>query len=254
MKKILKIMLLAALLLTSACSKNETSEDVLVVGFDDTFAPMGFKDDNGEIVSFDIDLAKEIGEIIGFEFEFQNIDWDLKEAELENGNIDLIWNGYSITSERQEKILFSDPYMENSQIIIVLSEFGIKTKDELVGKTVSVQKNSSAYESVMKDEGFVNSLKDQAVIQYDTNIDCFNDLVAKRSDAIVVDEVLARYYIKQQDNPEIYYILEEDFGDEEYAISMHKDDEELCNKINNALNEIVESGKYDEIYQRWFKK
>lgn len=254
MKKILTIMLLAALLLTSACSKNETSEDVLVVGFDDTFAPMGFKDDNGEIVGFDIDLAKEIGEITGFEFEFQNIDWDLKETELENGNIDLIWNGYSITSERQEKVLFSDPYMENSQIIIVLSESGIKTKDELFGKTVSVQKNSSAYEAVMKDEGFVNSLKDQTIIQYDTNIDCFNDLVAKRSDAIVVDEVLARYYIRQQDNPEIYYILEEDFGDEEYAIGMRKDDEELCNKINNALNEIVESGKYDEIYQRWFKK
>lgn len=254
MKKILTIMLLAALLLTSACSKNETSEDVLVVGFDDTFAPMGFKDDNGEIVGFDIDLAKEIGEITGFEFEFQNIDWDLKETELENGNIDLIWNGYSITSERQEKVLFSDPYMENSQIIIVLSESGIKTKDELVGKTVSVQKNSSAYEAVMKDEGFVNSLKDQTIIQYDTNIDCFNDLVAKRSDAIVVDEVLARYYIRQQNNPEIYYILEEDFGDEEYAIGMRKDDEELCNKINNALNEIVESGKYDEIYQRWFKK
>lgn len=247
-----------ALLLTvglagcGSSEKDSMEKDKLIAGFDNTFAPMGFKKD-GKNVGFDIDMAKEISKKIGKEIEFQNIDWDLKESELESGSIDLIWNGYSVTEKRKEQVLFSDPYMENRQLIITTDETAITTKADLAGKTVSVQKNSSAYDAVMKDEAFVETLDGGKLTQFDTNNDCFMDLESGRSDAIVVDETLARYYIRQQSNGVNYVYLDENFGAEEYAIGMRKTDKELGKQINKALKELTEDGTYDEIKAKWFR-
>lgn len=246
--------LLMAFTMTACGSEdvNTMDKDRLIIGIDDTFAPMGFKKD-GELVGFDVEMAREVGKKIGKEVEFQNIDWDLKETELESGNIDLIWNGYSITDQRKEQVLFSDPYMENRQMIITTDKTGIKTKADLAGKSVSVQKNSSAYDAVMKDKAFVKSLDGGKPTQFDTNNDCFMDLESGRSDAIVVDETLARYYVKQQNNGINYVYLEENFGTEEYAVGMRKGDRELCKKINAALKELKDDGTYDKIKAEWFK-
>lgn len=238
----------------AGCSKGNTStaeDKTLVIGIDDTFAPMGFKNDKGEIVGFDIEVAKEVAKKIGKEVTFQNIDWDLKETELETGNIDFIWNGYSVTEERKEKVLFSDSYMENRQIIITLNDKEINTKADLAGKVVSVQKNSSAYDAVTNDKEFTKALKNSQPIQFDTNNDCFMDLEAGRSDAIVVDETLARYYMKQQAN-DIYKVLEDNFGTEEYAVGMRKADSELCKSINQAMQEMKDDGSFDKIKATWF--
>ena len=208
---------------------------------------------HGKLVGFDVELAEAVSKKIGKKVEFQNIDWDLKETELESGNIDLIWNGYSITEERKKQVLFSDPYMENRQIIITTDKTGIKTKADIKDKTLSVQKNSSAYDAVMKDKDFVAGLKDGKPTQFDTNNDCFMDLESGRSDAIVVDETLARYYMKQQDNGVNYVVLDENFGKEEYAIGMRKDDTELCKHINKAMQELKDDGTFDNIKDTWFK-
>lgn len=237
----------------TGCSSQPKEKDALVIGIDDTFAPMGFKNDAGEIVGFDVEVAKEVSKKIGKEVTFQNIDWDLKETELETGNIDLIWNGYSVTDERKEKVLFSEPYMKNRQLIITLKDKEINTKADLAGKVVSVQKNSSAYDAVTTDTAFTSSLKDGQPVQYDTNNDCFMDLEAGRSDAIVVDETLARYYMKQQAN-NIYKVLEEDFGTEDYAIGMRKSDTELCESINKAMQELKADGTFDKIKNTWFEE
>lgn len=257
MKKLmLTICALACAFTLTACGSKDTAsgadKDKLVIGIDDTFAPMGFKKD-GKLVGFDVEMAQEVGKKINKEVEFQNIDWDLKETELESGNIDLIWNGYSVTDERKEKVLFSDPYMDNRQLIITTDKTGIKTKADIKGKTLSVQKNSSAYDAVMKDEAFVADLDGGKPTQFDTNNDCFMDLESGRSDAIVVDETLARYYMKQQDNGVKYVVLDENFGSEEYAVGMRKDDTELCKSINTALKELKEDGTYDKIKAEWFK-
>ena len=256
MKKIKMLMLALCCTLTlAACgseTSNEESKEVLTIGIDNTFAPMGFLQD-GELVGFDVELARAVAEKIGVVVEFQNIDWDLKETELDAGNIDLIWNGYSITEKRKEQVLFSDAYMENKQLIITTDQTGIQSKEDLKGKTVSVQKNSSAYDAVMQDTAFVESLDGGKLTQFDTNNDCFMDLESGRSDAIVVDETLARYYMKQQDNGINYVVLDEDFGKEEYAVGMRKDDTELCNKINTALKELKEDGTFDTIKDKWFK-
>ena len=221
-----------------------------VMGMDDTFAPMGFRDEKGNIVGFDVDLAQKAAEEMGIKIECQPIDWTVKESELESGNVDLLWNGFSITPERQKKVLFSDPYMDNRQIIITLKDSPVNSKADLAGKRVTVQGESSALEAVMKDEAFVKALAEPPV-EYATNNECFKDIEAKRCDAIVVDEVLARYYMKQN-GEENYKVLKDNFGEEQFAVGLRKDDVALQEALNKALKTLKDNGTYDEIYSKYF--
>lgn len=228
------------------------AEETLVMGLDDTFAPMGFKDKtSGELVGFDIDLANAVAKKIGKTIEFQSIDWSMKENELNAGNIDMIWNGYSITDERKEVVAFSDPYLDNRQIIIVLADSPINTKADLKDKTVAIQAESSAITAVKAEEGFIDTLKNKELVEFSTNNEAFSDLEAGRSDAVVADETLARYYIHEKGDDK-YKTLEENFGAEEFGIGFRKDDTELVNAVNEALKELKADGTYDEIYSKWF--
>ena len=232
-----------------AAGELDTSK-TYVLGMDDTFAPMGFRDEKGELVGFDVELAQAAAKEMGIKVECQPIDWTVKETELDSGNVDFLWNGYSITPEREKKVLFSDPYMDNRQIIVTLKDSPVNSKADLAGKRVTVQGESSALEAVTKDEAFVNSLAEPPV-EYATNTECFKDIEAKRCDAIVVDEVLARYYMKQngEDN---YKVLEDNFGEEKFAVGMRKDDVALQEALNKALAKLKEDGTYDEIYSKYF--
>ena len=221
-----------------------------VLGMDDTFAPMGFRDEKGNIVGFDVDLAKKAAEEMGIKIECQPIDWTVKESELESGNVDLLWNGFSITPERQKKMLFSDPYMDNRQIIITMKDSPVNSKADLAGKRITVQGESSALEAVMKDDAFVKALAEPPV-EYATNNECFKDIEAKRCDAIVVDEVLARYYMKQN-GEENYKVLKDNFGEEQFAVGMRKDDVALQQALNKALKTLRDNGTYDEIDSKYF--
>ena len=232
-----------------AAGELDTSK-TYVLGMDDTFAPMGFRDEKGELVGFDVDLAQAAAEEMGIKIECQPIDWTVKETELDSGNIDFLWNGYSITPEREKKVLFSDPYMDNRQIIVTLKDSPVNSKADLAGKRITVQGESSALEAVMKDEAFVNALAEPPV-EYATNTECFKDIEAKRCDAIVVDEVLARYYMKQNGEDK-YKVLDENFGEEQFAVGMRKDDAALQEALNKALAKLKEDGTYDEIYKKYF--
>lgn len=223
----------------------------VVMGLDDTFAPMGFRDSGGDLVGFDIDLATEVFKRIGLEVKFQPIEWAMKETELNSGNIDIIWNGYSINNERKEKVSFTDAYLENKQIIITLADSNINSKADLKDKKVAVQNGSSTLDAINKEPSLVESFQGGEPILFDTNHEAFMDLEAERVDAVVSDEVLARYYIKQK-NSEGYKILDEDFGEEEYGIGIRKGDKKLLNMINDALKDIESDGTYDELYKKWF--
>jgi len=254
MKKI--ITLLMGLILLAGCSGNAKAEEdsfdalmdkgEIVVGLDDTFVPMGFRNQAGELVGFDVDLAKEIFERIGITPKFQPIDWSLKESELNSGNIDLIFNGYTITEARKEKVNFSDPYMDNTQIIIAMADSDIYSKSDLKDKVVSVQKESSAYDAVTSEDGVVTNLKNGELITFDSNLDLFLDLESGRSDAIVLDEVLARYVLLSK-NADEYRILEENFGEEEYGIGFRKADITLLDRVNETLEEIIADGTFEAI-------
>lgn len=255
-KRILVLGLLSVLPFTLIACKEKNTESTLdkeklVLGFDDTFVPMGFKDENGEYTGFDIELAKEIGKKLGKEIVFQPINWTMKETELNNGNIDFIWNGYSITEEREKKVAFSTPYLNNRQVIITLADSDINTKADLEGKIVGAQSESSAIDAIEADGDIISTFKDGEVITFDTNNEALMDLEAGRLDAVVADEILAKYYINQRGSDK-YKVLDEDFEKEAYAVGMRKDDTELVEAFNKAFNELVEEGIAGEISKKWF--
>lgn len=245
------LILTAILAVGCAAQSSQPETEELIMGLDDTFAPMGFRDEKGELVGFDVDLANEVAERIGVTIKFQPIDWSMKETELNAGNIDLIWNGYTITAERQEKVAFTKPYLENSQIIVTLADSDINTKVDLAGKNVAVQAESSALDAINSEPEVAESFGE--LVEFSTNNEAFSDLESGRTDALVVDEVNARYFMKQV-GEEKYKVLDEDFGDEEYGIGLRKEDTELLKKINDAMDEMKKDGTYDAIYAKWFSE
>lgn len=257
-KSLLMVMalLLMGSLLAGCTPKAPSSEDpentgekpVYVIGLDDTFAPMGFMNDAGELVGFDIDLAKEIARRKNFDIRFQSIDWAMKETELSSKNIDMIWNGYTVTEERKQKVSFSEPYFNDGQIIVTLKDSPIETLDDLAGKTLALQGESSALDAVKKQENVYNSLG--KIVEYATNTEVFQDLQAERCDVIVVDEVLGKYYMKNNGS-DAFKILDADLGVEYMAVGFRKEDTALRTLINEGLKELQEDGTYNQIKNKW---
>ncbi len=170
----------------------------LVLGLDESFPPMGYRDsDNGEIIGFDIDLAKEVAKRLGVELILQPIDWDSKELELNGKKIDCIWNGMSITDARKVEMFLSKPYVANAQVIIVAADSPIKTRADLAGKKVALQKGSSALEAVEADEATCAAIKDGGeIVEFADNLSAYMDLKVGRVDAFVVDKVVGEWIIK----------------------------------------------------------
>ena len=260
MKKRLSLLLaaLAAATLFTACGKKPeapaaaapAAAQTIVIGLDDNFPPMGFRDDKGELVGFDIDLAREAGKRIGVEVSFKPIDWNAKEAELNGKRVDVLWNGLTITEERKANILFTTPYLENHQIIVVTEKSPIKTKAQLVGKVVGVQDGSSAVEAIEKDAAAAKAIKE--LKKFGDNVTALMDLSAGRLDALVVDEVVGRYYTAKK--PGEYRVLEENFGTEDYGVGTRKDDTELMAKLQKAMDEMKADGAAATISTKWFGK
>ncbi|WBW96772.1 amino acid ABC transporter substrate-binding protein [Oceanirhabdus sp. W0125-5] len=230
---------------------NSHSEETkkFVVGLDDNFPPMGFRSESGEIIGFDIDLAKEAAKRIGYEVEFKAVDWDGVLLSLNNGDIDVIWNGLTITEERKEKIGFTDEYLVNNQIIVVSGESEITTKGELKDMIIGVQMGSSSQTVIenIKDEIGIGEIK-----KYSNNVDALLDLKAGRIQGVVVDEVVGRYYMVK--NGGSYRILEETLGGESYGVGFRKSDSDFGEELNEVLIEMKEDGTFDKIKEMWFGK
>ena len=265
MKKQISLLVVALVagVLLSGCGKKEEAAPAaaapaatpvpaaaIVVGLDDNFPPMGFKDEKNELVGFDIDLAKEAAKRIGREVTFKPIDWSAKDAELSGKRVDVLWNGLTITEERKANILFTKPYLENRQIVVVTEKSDIKAKADLAGKVVGVQDGSSAVEAVQKDEAAAKSIKE--LKKFGDNVTALMDLSAGRLDALVVDEVVGRYYTSKK--PGEYRVLDENFGTEDYGIGTRKDDAELMAKIEKAMDDMKADGSAATISTKWFGK
>ena len=225
------------------------SYDKIVVGLDDTFAPLGFRDEEGNLQGVDVELMEAASEIIGIPFELQPIDWSMKETELANKNIDLIWNGYTITEERREKVAFSQPYLNNRQVVVTMADSDINTLADLAGKTVAAQAESSAVDAINSKPEIAETFADLG--EFETNDQCLIDLEAGRTDAVVADEVIIRYYVSKK-GAENYKILEEDFGTEQYAIGVRQEDTALLEAVNAALDTLKENGTTKTISEKWF--
>ena len=254
---------LAALL--AACGKTEPAASTapaaapapapaavvkLVVGLDDNFPPMGFRDEKNELVGFDIDMAREAAKRMGTEVEFKPIDWSAKEAELAGKRVDALWNGLTITEERKKNIGFTAPYMENHQIVVVSASAPIKTKADLAGKVIGAQEGSSAVDAVKKEDAVFTSFKEFKT--FGDNVTALMDLATGRLDAVVVDEVVGRYYVAKK--PADYAVIEEHFGTEDYGVGVRKDDTDLNSRLDKALDEMKKDGTAATIANKWFGK
>ncbi len=260
MKRLLTILITVALSLTilSAAGSGESGTDnslkniqdkgTFILGLDDSFPPMGFRSESGEIVGFDIDTAKEVASRLGVELVAQPIDWNSKEQELATGNIDCIWNGFTVTPEREKVMIFSEPYLRNAQVVVVRSDSPYQTLSDLEGATIGVQAGSSAQAAIEDTEGFMDSIDE--VIEFKDNLTALMDLEIGGLDGVVMDLVVANYSI--QTSGKDFRVLDETLTEEEYAIGFRKNDVALRDAVNAELEAMAADGTLAEISSLWF--
>ncbi|WP_318662028.1 amino acid ABC transporter substrate-binding protein [Treponema sp.] len=249
MKKFLTVLLVAISFASfMGCSKRNTKQ--FVIGLDDAFPPLGFRDENNEIVGYDVDLAREVALRLGKEFVAQPINWSAKEQELATGRIDCIWSGFTMTPERLEAMAFTKPYLNNAQVVVVKKGSNVKTLADLSGKIVGVQSESSAQDAINDAPEFKESLK--KIIEFSENVTALNDLEIGNVDAVVLDLVVADYMITQGDKPLV--ILEESLAPEQYGIGFAKNNTELRDKVQKILEEMEADGTVAQISNSWFGK
>jgi polar amino acid transport system substrate-binding protein len=234
-----------------ANNSNATANDenTFIVGFDAEFPPYGYKDDSGNYVGFDLDLAKEVCERNNWTFKAQPIDWDAKDAELDSGSIDCIWNGFTING-RENDYTWSDPYIDNKQVVVVKSDSGIKSLDDLAGKTVETQKDSSALAALQGDN---KTLADTfgtltEVADYNT---AFMDLESGACEAVAIDIGVAQYQVSSKDNPDDYTILNDTISSEQYGVGFKLGNDDLKDQVQKTLDEMFEDGTVAKIAQNY---
>lgn len=260
MKKITAVLLLCIVAAGIVCAggKKDTGVDnsledlkargVFVLGLDDSFPPMGYRDESNNIVGYDIDLAAEVCSRLGVTLKCQPIDWAAKEQELNTGNIDCIWNGFTMTPERKEALAFTDAYLDNAQVVIVRRDSGYKTLSDLAGKTIGLQAGSSASDAVNASPAFKDSLKE--IVEFKDNLTALMDLEIKGVDAVVMDMVVGNYSIKQTGKD--FVVLDEHLTTEEYGIGFRKGDIKLRDEVQRILNEMAADGTVAAISTKWF--
>ena len=234
----------------SAATFEEKKEgDTFTVGFDQDFPPMGFVGDDGEYTGFDLELAKEVCDRNGWEFNPEPIAWDSKDMELESGNIDCIWNGFTMTG-REDDYTWTEPYMANQQVFVVANDSDINSQADLAGKIVEVQADSSA-EAALKEAPELTATFKELLTTADYNT-AFMDLEQGAVDAIAMDVIVAGYQIQQRNAD--FKILDDSLSEEEYGVGFKKGNTELRDKVQSTLEEMAEDGTLQEVSEKWFSK
>ncbi len=251
MKKLkLALASIGVIALLAGCGNSKEAangEKELVIGVDDKFAPMGFRDEANELTGFDIDYAKAAAKHMGMKAKFQPIDWKAKETELASGRIDLIWNGYTITDDRKKKVLFTKPYLSNAQVVAVLKDSNIKDLADLEGKTVGLQALSSAADA-LEANPITDKVKNKT--EFADNVLALSDLKSKRVEAVIIDEVVIDYYMSKEDGT--FKVLDETLAPEEYGVGVKKGNDDLLKKLQDALDTMNEDGTAAQISETWF--
>lgn len=228
----------------------KNNENVLVLGMDDSYPPMGFRNENNELVGFDIDLATEVCNKLGMTLEVQTISWAAKEQELDSGNIDCIWNGFGYTEERNEAMTLSDVYVKDKSIFFVKNDSEYSSQEDLKGKKIGVQSGSVQERRLSEDE-FGNEIGE--MVAYTDYLTALMDLEAGNIDAVYMGAISGNYVVKTQNKNfktfESVGIGEDGKG---MVIAFKKGNTELKDKVEKAIAELKEEGKVKEIAEKWF--
>ena len=255
MKKLFTVALILMMLVCGFAHAEDNSVQAIldkgtfILGLDDSFPPMGFRDENNDIVGFDIDVAKAVAAKLGVEFVAQPIAWDAKELELNSGNIDCIWNGMSITPEREASMAMTWPYLNNQMVFYVKADSGIDTLEALAGKTVAVQNGSYAEELLNGDYADLAATMD-SVIGYDEYLTALMDLQQGGCDAVLVDLVVGEYKVTGMGATDLKAAIA--LADDNYGIGFRKEDVALRDKVQEILMELKADGTLAEICKNWF--
>ena len=259
-KVVLTLVAIASVFALAGCKKVEKSSGdavarlqergTFVLGLDASFPPMGFRDETDTIVGYDIDLGKEVAKRLGVEFKAQPIKWDAKDAELNSGAIDCIWNGFSINDERLAAFSFTEPYLNNAQVLVTRKADKITSLAEMAGKKVGIQAGSSAQDAINSKPDFAESLGE--IVKFEENITALNDLDMGGVDGVVMDSVVASYFISQSGKP--LELMPEALTSEAYGIAFRKSEPELRDAAWKALQEMAADGTVEAISNKWFGK
>ena len=250
MRKIFVAVTVLMMMIVTGCGGTQTEK--FVVGLDDHYAPLGFRNEQNELVGFDIDLAKETARRMGVEFEFRPIDWNNKREEIVSGNVDMLWNGTDITDERKEYMIYSKPYLDNRQILLVKrgNDLNIRTAGDLTGKVVGTQAGSSSENYVNDTPNFKDSFA--AFKTYRNFRDAFAELDSGAVDVLICDEIAARYEMSR--NPGKVEIVEATVGPTcEIGIGFRKDNVELRDRVQIAFDAMIADGTARKISEQWFR-
>jgi polar amino acid transport system substrate-binding protein len=249
---VLAALYLSALLSTAWAADGSLSavkaKGTLVLGLDDSFPPMGFRNEDNQIVGYDIDLAKEVAGRMGVKLVPQAIDWNAKEQELNTGKIDCIWNGFTITEERQKAMLFTPPYLRNAQVVVVKKDAPHRTLSSLKGKKVGLQAGSSAADALAGAKDFKASLA--GVVEFKDNLTALMDLEARGVDAVVMDLIVANDNIKRSGKG--YLVLQESLAPEVFGVGFRKGDVALRDAVQEALVAMAKDGTLAKVTTQWF--
>ncbi len=257
------ILSLICVLAFASCNKNKNDQasgkqmnavealkarGALVIGYDYDFQPLAFRDSNNELVGYDVELAQIVADRLGVELKALPIDWDDKDNELENGTIDCIWSGYTITDARKKAHSLTFPYLNNEQVLIVRKEGAVKSFDDLQGRVIGYRSASSSEDAINANSNFKNKLGD--IITYKDNKSTLADLKVGVIDAMVMDGVFAYYYVTHSNEP--FSVISTPLSTEEYSICFRKNEPELRDEVEIILKEMAADGTIAQISTKWF--
>lgn len=256
LKKLIMIAASSLLLIVTSCTNNKATADdslqrvldskQLVLGLDENFPPMGYTDESGEIVGFDIDMAQEVCDRLGVTLVKQPIEWDAKEDELNNGRIDCIWNGMSVSPEREASMCLSKPYLRNELVLVVTSDSDIYSVQDIKDKKIGVQSGSTTQDVISVSE----LAKENTIVTLNDNLDLLQNLKQGDVDVTLIDSVNAYYYISMSD--ERFFVLPDSLKDEVLAIGFRKGDKALCDKVQDIISDMKADGTLKDISTKWF--
>ncbi|WEV70857.1 amino acid ABC transporter substrate-binding protein [Lactobacillus sp. ESL0785] len=225
----------------------------VTIGVDDTFVPMGFRQKNGQLIGYDVDLAKAVFKLYGMQVSFQTIDWSMNTTELKNGTIDLIWNGFSKTPQRKSKVAFSKTYLYSEQLLVTKRKNHINSYADMTGKTLGAQTGSSGFNDIMAQPKLLkNRIKGHDPVLYDSFTNAFIDLNAGRIQGLLIDSTYANYYIARQKHPEEFNEIHGPFPKDAFGVGMRKSDVTLRHKIDAGLDKLAKNGTLNKINHKWF--